>query len=72
MGKFTLCAGYDFCRVNFLLNRSYGAVFCVSAENSADNTGIFSLLLSSPYTESQPFLLLITPDQQGVWGCTRT
>ena len=42
------------------------------AGNSVDNTGMFSLLLSSAYTESRPFLLLTAPHQQGGWGCTKS
>ena len=40
-----------------------GAMVKISAENSVDNTGMFSLLLSSAYTVSRPFLLLTPPHQ---------
>ena len=66
------CAGFGWDRVNFLHSSSYGAVFWICAGNSADNTGMFSLLLSSAYTESRPFLLLTPPHQRGGWGCTRS
>ena len=33
-----------------------------------DNTGMFSLLLSSAYTELRPFLLLTPPHQRAGWG----
>ena len=33
---------------------------------------VFSLLLSSAYTESRPFLLLTPPHQWAGWGCTRS
>jgi len=45
-------------------------VFWICAENSVDNTGRFSLMLSSAYTESRPSLLLTPPHQQVVWECT--
>ena len=35
-------------------------------------TGKFSLLLSSAYTMSRPFLLLTPPHQRVGWGCTRS
>jgi len=41
------------------------SMFWICAEHSADNTGMFSLLLSSVYTQSRPFLLLTPPHQQG-------
>jgi len=36
------------------------------------DTGMFSLLLSSAYTESRPFLPLTPPHQRGGWGYTRS
>ena len=68
----SLCAGFDWGRVNFLRSSWYEAMFWICAENSVDNTGMFSLLLSSAYTESRPFLLLTAPHQRGGWGCTRS
>jgi len=47
-------------------------MFWVCAENSVDNIGMFSLLPSSAYGESRPFLLLRPPHQQVGWGCTRS
>ena len=58
--------------VNFLHSSYYGAMVWICAENSVDNTGMFSLLLSSAYTESRPFLLLTPPHQRVGWGCTRS
>lgn len=46
--------------VNFLLNRSYGAVFCVCAENTADNTGIFSYVWAA-LTQSHGLLCSSSP-----------
>ena len=46
---------------SFLHGSWYGTMFWVCAENSVDNTGMFSLLLSSAYTESRPFLLPTPP-----------
>jgi len=56
--------------VNFLHSSLYGAMFWICDENSVDNTGTFSLLLSSAYTEPRPFLLLTPPHQRVGWGCT--
>jgi len=39
-------------------------MFWICAENNVDNTGVFSILLSSASTESRPFLLLTLPQQQ--------
>ena len=64
------CFGWD--RVNFLHSSWYGAMFWICAENSVDNSGMFSLLLSSAYTASRPFLLLTPPHQRVGWGCTRS
>ena len=67
------CAGFGWGRVNFLHSSWYGAVVWICAGNSVDNTGMFSLLLSSAYTEPRPFLLLTHPTSeqaggaQGVW-----
>jgi len=47
-------------------------MFWICAENSVDNTGMFSLLLSCAYTASRPFLLLTPPHQQVSSGCTRS
>ena len=44
------CADFVWGRVNFLHSNWYGATFWICAENSVDNTGMFSLLLSSAYT----------------------
>jgi len=41
-------------------------MFCNCTENSVDNTGMFSLLLNSAYTESRPFLLLIPVNRLGM------
>ena len=43
-------------------------MFGICAENSADNTQMFSLPLSSAYTEARLFLLLPPPHQGGGWG----
>ena len=69
---FGACAGFDWDRVNFFHNSWYGALFWICAGNSVDNTGRFSLLLSSAHTESRPFLLLTPPHQRVGWGCTRS
>ena len=69
--KLVRCAGFGWGRVNFLHSSWYGAMFWICDENSVDNTGMFSLLLSSAYTESRPFLLLKPPHQRVGWGCTR-
>lgn len=58
-------AGFGWGRVDFLHSSSYEAMFWVCARNGADNTGMFSLLLSSAYTASTPFLPLAPPYQQG-------
>ena len=42
----------------------------IRAENSLDNRGMFWFLLTSAYTESRPFQLLMPPHQQVGWGCT--
>ena len=55
------CAGFGCDRVNLLHSSWYGAMFWICAENSVDSTEMFSLLLSSAYTESRPFLLLAPP-----------
>ena len=49
-------------------------MFGIFAEDSVDdnNAEMFSLLLSSSYTESRPFLLLTPPHQWVGWGCTRS
>ena len=47
-------------------------MFWIWAENSVDNTEMFSLLLSSAYTEARPFLLLTPPHQRLGWGYTRS
>ena len=47
-------------------------MFCICAENSVDNTGMFSLLLSSAYTESRRLLLLTPPHQRVGWEGTRS
>jgi len=47
-------------------------MFCICAENCVDNTGMLPLLLSSAYTESRSFLLLIPSHQRVGWGCTRS
>ena len=57
------CAGFGWGRVNFFHSSLYGAMFWICAGNSADNRGTFSLLLSSAYTESRPFLLVMLPRQ---------
>jgi len=44
----------------------------ICAGNSVDNTGMFSLLLGSAYTESRPFLLLAPLHQRVDCGCTRS
>lgn len=41
-------------------------------ENSAGNTGMFYLFLSSAYTASRSFMVLMLPHQQVSWGCTRS
>ena len=66
-----ICAGFDWNRVNFFHSSYYGTMFWICAENSIDNTGVFSLLLSRAYTQSRPFLLLTPPHQRAGWGCTR-
>ena len=66
------CAGFGWDRVNFLPSSWYGAMFQICAENGADDTGMFSLLLSSAYTESRPFPLLTPPHQRRGWGCGRS
>jgi len=63
------CAGFDWDGVNFLHSSLYGAMFWISAENSVDNTGMFSLLLSSAYTAPGPLLVLTPRRQRGGWGC---
>ena len=52
----------------FFIVASMGLMFWICAENSVDNSGMFSLLLSSAYTESRPFLLLTLPCQRVGWG----
>jgi len=47
-------------------------MFWIYAGNNVDDTKMFSLLMSSTYTESRPFLLLTLPHQQMCWGCTRS
>ena len=66
------CAGFGWDRVNFLRSSWYGAMFWICAEDSVGNTGMFSLLLSSAYTEPRPFLLLPPPHQRGGWGGIRS
>ena len=64
---YVTCAGFGWRRVNFLYISWCSAVFWICAENSVDNTGMFSLPLSSAYTEPRPFLLLTPPHQRGGW-----
>jgi len=45
-------------------------MFWICAAKSVDNTGMFSLLLSSAYTEPRPSLPLAPSHQQAAWGCT--
>lgn len=47
--------------VKFLHNILYGAMFWFRAANTVDKTPMFSLLLSSVYTTSKPFLILTLP-----------
>ena len=47
-------------------------MFWICAGNSVDNSGMFSLLLSSAYTESRPFLLLTPPYQRVGWGWAKS
>ena len=63
-----ICARFDWDRVNFFHSSYYGTMFRICAGNSVDNTGMLSLLLSSAYTESGPFLLLTPPHQRVGWG----
>ena len=49
-----------------------GLCFGFVLETVFDNTGMFSLLLSSADTEPRAFLLLTPPHQQGGWGGTRS
>ena len=65
---FAMCAGFDWHRINFLHGSQYQSMFCICAENSVDDTGVFSLLLSSAYTESRPFLLLTCPVSERAGG----
>jgi len=64
--------GFGCDRVNFLCSSLYGAMFGICAGNSVDNTGIFSLLLSSAYTASKTFLLHTPPYQQVGWRCIKS
>ena len=64
------CAGFGWDTVNFLHSSWYGAVCWICAENSVDNPGMFSFLLSSAYTEPRPLLPLTPPASS--WGCTRS
>ena len=66
------CSGFGWSRVNVLHSSYYGAKFWICAENSVDNTGMFSLPLSSAHTEPRPFLLLPPPHQRGGRGGTRS
>ena len=62
-----VCAGLGWDRVNFLHSSWYGAMLWIYAENSVDNSGMFSLLLSSAYAASRPFLPLTPHVQWGGW-----
>ena len=44
----------------------------ICAGNSADNTGVFQLSLSSACTEPRPSLPRTPPHQRAGWGCTRS
>ena len=59
------CTGFGQDRVNFLHSSWYGAMFWICDQNSIDNTGMFSLLLNSAYTESRPFMFptLLSPSR---------
>jgi len=46
-------------------------MFWICDPRTVDNTEMFSFLLSSTYTDSRSFLLLIPPHQRVGWGCTR-
>jgi len=59
-----MCAGFGWDRFVFLHSSSFGAMFWLCAENSGDNRGMFSLVLTRAYTESRPFLLLTPPHQR--------
>lgn len=58
--------------VNFLHSSWYGAVLFIRAENTVDNSGVFSLLLSSTHTQSRSFLFFTLPQKEGGWGSART
>jgi len=58
------CADFGWDRVNFLHSSCYGTMFWILAENSVDNIEMFSLLLSSTYTNSGPVLFLTSPHQR--------
>ena len=62
-----ICAGFVWEKVNFIHSLKYGAKSWICAENSVDNTRMFSLLLSSAYTEWRHFLPLTLPHQQVDW-----
>lgn len=55
-------------RVNFLHCSQYGAMIWICAENNVNNIKMFSVLLSSAYTEQSRFLL--SYHQGGGWECT--
>jgi len=62
------CADFGWVIVHFLHSTKYGAVFWICAENSVDNTGMFSSLLSSAHTASGAFQPLTPLLQQAGWG----
>ena len=66
-----VCPGFGWDRVNFLSSSWYSVMFWVQYEKNVDNTLMFSLLLSSVYTESRIFQLLV-PSQQEGWRGTRS
>lgn len=64
------CAGFGCNRGNSFHRSWYGAVYWICSEHSAENTGIFSLLLGSAHPEPRPSLHLTPTQQQGGWGYT--
>lgn len=52
------CTGFGWGRVKVLHSSLHSAVVSICNQNSADNTGLFLLLLSSAHAESRSFLFL--------------